>query len=76
MVTANRARPYLVAVHPEGRWWHISVPELGTASQATTLAEVPDQARDLISVWLDSRPETVRFIVKRRSGLRPGWVNC
>lgn len=73
MPNTNRVRPYVVTVHPEGRWWHIRVPELNTVSQALTLQEVPNQARDLISVWLDTRPETVHFIVKRRSGLRPGW---
>ena len=74
MPNANRARPYVVTVHPDGRWWHIRVPELNTVSQALTLQEVPSQARDLISVWLDTRPDTARFIVKRRSGLRPGWA--
>lgn len=68
-------RPYLATIHPEGRWWHIRVPELGSGavSQAARLTEVDDQVRDLISVWLDVPPDRVRFRTVRRSGLRPGW---
>ncbi len=74
MTARWRARPYIVTVHPDGRWWHIRVPEFGTASQAITLHEVPTQARDLIATWLDIAPERIRIIVRRRSGIRAGWT--
>ncbi len=72
-----RRKPYLVTVHPEGRWWHIRVPELGhgAVSQALTLNEVPDQARDLISLWLNAPAARVRFRILRRSGQRPAWAD-
>ncbi len=68
-------RPYLVTVHPEGRWWHIRVPELGpgAVSQALRLRDVESQARDLIASWLDVDADRAHIIVKRRRGLRPMW---
>ncbi len=68
-------RPYLVTVHPEGRWWHIRVPDLGpgAVSQALSLREVESQARDLIAVWLDVEPDRFKIIVKRRGALHPMW---
>lgn len=76
MRTRPQRRPYLVTVYPEGRWWHIRVPELGpgAVSQALSLHEVENQARDLIAVWLDIEPHRFKIIIKRRSGLRPAWT--
>ena len=75
MRTRPQRRPYLVTVHPEGRWWHIKVPDLGPSvvSQALSLREVESQARDLIAVWLGIGPDRFRIIVKRRGALHPVW---
>ncbi|WP_067196304.1 hypothetical protein [Microbacterium sp. XT11] len=68
-------KPYLVTVHPEGRWWHVRVPELGPAavSQALKIRETEHQARDLIATWLDVEPHRFHVIIKRRSALHPMW---
>ena len=73
MHATARRRPYIVTVHPDGRWWHILVPELGIASQALQLGKIDRQARDLIGGWLEVPSEHVRIIIKRRGGLRFGW---
>lgn len=75
MRTRPQRQPYLVTVHPEGRWWHIQVPDLspGAVSQALSLREVESQARDLIAVWLDVQPDRFKIIVKRRGTLHPMW---
>lgn len=70
MASLHRSRPYRVTVHRDGRWWHVRVPELGIATQAHNLAEVPAQARELIGVWIGAQPAIVRVTVHRRG--RPG----
>lgn len=42
---------YAVTVEREGRWWVFEIPELDTAGQARNLAEVPAEARGIISAW-------------------------
>ncbi len=77
MHTSARRRPYLVTVHPDGRWWHIRVPELPHAvSQALQLRDAPTQARDLIASWLDVPAAQVKVIVRRRGGLQFGWSDA
>lgn len=44
-------RTYDVKVEREGRWWVFEIPELDTAGQARNLAEVPTEARGIISAW-------------------------
>lgn len=45
----------------EGRWWAITIPELGAdaVTQAKRLEDVADEARDYISVTLDAAPSAI-----------------
>jgi len=46
-------RNYKVEVHRDGRWWMISVPELGQITQTRRISEIEDMARSLIAVSTD-----------------------
>ncbi len=43
-------REYSVDVEREGRWWMISVPEIGGLTQARRIGEIEEMARSLIAV--------------------------
>ncbi|MDR3360484.1 MAG: hypothetical protein LBO20_07555 [Bifidobacteriaceae bacterium] len=50
------AKTYDMEVTREGRWWVVTIPEIGYRTQARTLAEVEDMGRDLIASALGVGP--------------------
>ncbi|MCS5735799.1 hypothetical protein N1032_18825 [Herbiconiux sp. CPCC 203386] len=46
-------KQYDAVVFQDRTWWMVEIPELGIISRAISRSEVPTQARDLITVWLD-----------------------
>lgn len=60
-------RTYAVTVEREGRWWVFEIPELDTAGQARNLAEVPTEARGIISAWEQVPLESVEVSVTVKS---------
>src|SRR5437660_6287678 len=52
-------KTYRVVAERDPRWWVLRVPELdGIATQVRRLSEAEGMVRDLISLWLQVRPET------------------
>jgi hypothetical protein len=51
-------KTYDMEVIREGRWWVVTVPEVGYRTQARTLSEVDDMGRDLIAGALGVAPES------------------
>jgi DNA-directed RNA polymerase specialized sigma24 family protein len=49
-------KTYDLEVAREGRWWIVTVPEIGYRTQARTLAEVEEMGRDLIAGALGVDP--------------------
>jgi hypothetical protein len=47
---------YRVEATREGEWWNIYVPEIDYHTQATTVAEIDEMARDLIATANDVAP--------------------
>jgi predicted RNase H-like HicB family nuclease len=45
----------------DGRWWHVSLPDLGTSGQARTLDEAPKVAREIAALWLDVDEASLRI---------------
>ncbi|CAM3284687.1 HicB-like antitoxin of toxin-antitoxin system domain-containing protein [Williamsia muralis] len=45
----------------DGRFWLVHVPEIDQYTQARSVREAPDMARDLTAVWLDIPIENVEF---------------
>lgn len=52
-MTSTEVRTYTVRVFSDGDLWVIEVPELDTVSQSRTLASAEEEARALVSLWLD-----------------------
>lgn len=46
-------RTHEVQVTRDGRWWVIAVPEIDQLTQARRLADVEQNVREMIAVWLD-----------------------
>jgi predicted RNase H-like HicB family nuclease len=46
-------KTYDVALTREGKWWMVSIPEIYGLTQARTIKEAHDMARDYIAVTLD-----------------------
>ena len=46
-------KTYDVTLTREGKWWMVSIPELDGLTQARTIKEAHDMARDYIAVSLD-----------------------
>ena len=46
-------KTYDVALTREGKWWMVSIPEVNGLTQARTIKEAHDMARDYIAVTLD-----------------------
>lgn len=46
----------------DGRFWLVYVPEIKQYTQARSVREAPDMARDLTAVWLDIPIEDVEFV--------------
>lgn len=59
-------RTYVLDVAREGRWWIIDVPELGYRTQARSLAEVDEMARDLIAGAQDRAPDSFDVEIRIR----------
>ena len=45
----------------DGRFWLVYVPEIDQYTQARSVREAPEMARDLTAVWLDIPIEDVEF---------------
>lgn len=46
-------KTYEVTINREGKWWMVSIPELGGITQARSVKEAHDMARDYIAITLD-----------------------
>ena len=55
---------HTVQVTREGGWWIIDAPSVDYRTQARTLAEVDEMARDLIAGALDVAPEAIALDVQ------------
>jgi predicted RNase H-like HicB family nuclease len=52
-------KTYTVATERSGNWWAFSIPEIpGAHGQAKRLEQVRDEARDVISMMLDTEPDS------------------
>lgn len=54
---------YEVTAEREGKWWVFRIPALDTSGQARSLVEVEDEARGIISAWLEVPMESVTATV-------------
>lgn len=52
-VTATEVQIVKAHARRDGRWWYVSLPELGTSGQARTSKEVPEVAREIAALWLE-----------------------
>lgn len=57
---------YEVQAWPEGSWWIVEVPELGTAGQSASFAGVEKAAREVCAGWLDVPESEVEVRVRVR----------
>ena len=55
---------YTAVVSRVGRFWHVEVPEIDRVTQARTLSEVDDMARDLISIMTGVESSSVELDVR------------
>lgn len=46
-------KAYEVTINREGKWWMVSIPEIDGLTQARTVKEAHDMAREFIAVTLD-----------------------
>lgn len=53
------AKTYQVRVRRDGKWWFFEIPEIDMSGQARRLADVENEAIDIIATWLQIDPETV-----------------
>lgn len=60
----NTEHVYKVEVTRDGKWWMLSVPELGELTQARRLSEAERMAREVIAVTLDIRLSAVHVNLK------------
>ena len=65
---------YTVEVQREPGWWIIRVPDLDDlTTQARRLADVEENAREAIAVWLDVDPDAVEVTPSQTAkGIGPG----
>lgn len=45
---------YDITVERDGRWWMITVPEIGQVTQARRITEIEDMARSLVAISTDA----------------------
>lgn len=59
----------------DGRWWYVSLPELGTSGQAARLNEVSDVAREIAALWLDvdEKSLAIEVTVEAPGSVRALW---
>jgi len=62
-VKAGTVKTYQVQAERERGWWTIYVPEIDYHTQASTIAEIDEMARDLIAVAEDVDPNTFELDV-------------
>ena len=55
---------HTVQVTREGGWWIIDAPSVDYRTQARTLAEVDEMARDLLAGALDTEPDSITLDVQ------------
>jgi hypothetical protein len=55
---------YTALVSRDGKFWHIEVPEIDRVTQARTINEVDDMARDLIAIMTGIEPGTIDLDVR------------
>ncbi len=55
---------YTALVSRDGKLWHIEVPEIDRVTQARTINEVDDMARDLIAIMTGAEPGSVGLDVR------------
>jgi len=48
----------------DGRWWLVTLPDLGTAGQARSVREIPSVAREVAALWLDVPESDVEVTVR------------
>lgn len=66
-MAAKEASSYTAVCRRFGDWWGVSVPGLpGVHTQARTLDEVADMARDAIALMLDVDADAIRVSVEHR----------
>ena len=55
---------YTALVSRDGKFWHIDVPEIDRVTQARTINEVDDMARDLITIMTGLEPGSFELDVR------------
>ena len=55
---------YTALVSRDGKFWHIEVPEIDRVTQARTINEVDDMARELIAIMTGAEPGAVGLDVR------------
>jgi PHD/YefM family antitoxin component YafN of YafNO toxin-antitoxin module len=59
---------YAVTVAREGRWWVITIPDVGAVTQARRLVDVPTMARELIAVSLAIPNDDIELVIAMEAG--------
>lgn len=59
-------RTFRAIAWPEGKWWVVEIPELETAGQATSFADVAEAGREVVASWLDVETKDVDIEVEVR----------
>jgi hypothetical protein len=58
MTAMPERREWTVIVRRDGRFWYIDIPELGGATQARSLTEIDEMARDYIAESTDAAADS------------------
>ena len=57
-------KTYEVTINREGKWWMVSIPELDGITQARSVKEARDMAKDYIAITLDVPADSFDIHVK------------
>ncbi len=57
------SKRYQVTAERVGKFWHVEVPELGRVTQARNLREIPEMAKDVISIMTGQDSENFELDV-------------
>lgn len=74
-MTDTEVRTIAATTKKDGRWWYVSLPELGTSGQAATISEVSDVAREIAALWLDvdEKSIAIELTVEAPGTIRALW---